>query len=175
MSAADDRLRGLSRGLGWFSIALGAVELAAPGALGRALGLRRTNVVQAYGAREVATGVGLLSASRSEDRAAWLWARVAGDALDIATLVPVLDRRNPRRRTAAVALAAVIGVTALDVLCARGLGAQKRLPSPQAFEWRSGFSRSPEEMRGAASDFLTPDDMREPPGMRYGPTAALRA
>jgi len=47
----------MARGLGYFSIALGIAELAAPGAICRAAGARGLeNVVRGYGARELATG-----------------------------------------------------------------------------------------------------------------------
>ena len=42
--------------------------------------------------------------------------RIAGDALDIATLLPPLKDGNPKRGNAGIALAAVLGVTALDLL-----------------------------------------------------------
>ena len=54
---APDRL---ARGLGWFSLALGAVELMAPGHITRTLGLEgKEALVRAYGAREVASGAQL--------------------------------------------------------------------------------------------------------------------
>jgi hypothetical protein len=49
-SAADT----LARGLGWFSIALGAAEVFAPQTLTRAIGMQGSeSLVQAYGAREM--------------------------------------------------------------------------------------------------------------------------
>src|SRR5438552_2299136 len=47
----------VTRGLGYFSIALGVAELVAPGAICRAAGVRGLEpVVRGYGAREIATG-----------------------------------------------------------------------------------------------------------------------
>lgn len=112
-------LRALSVGLGWFSIGLGAAELASGGGLSRALGLgQRPGLVRAYGLREIGVGVALLE---QPEKARWLWARVAGDALDIATLAPALREDNPRRPNAVIALAAVLGVTVLDLAGAIGL------------------------------------------------------
>lgn len=140
----------LARGLGWFSIALGAAELAAPGYLGRALGMEdRTGLLRAYGLREIAAGIGILAAA---DPKPWIWGRVAGDALDIATLSTRLDRDNPQRASAGAALGAVAAVTALDLYCARRLAASSGPPpSPMRdYSDRSGFPDRPERMRGLA-------------------------
>ena len=86
MTAVIGRNRGdaLAQGLGWFSIGLGLVQLASARAVANGLGLHgQERLVQAYGLREIATGLGILAA-RGEDRAPWLWGRVAGDALDLA-------------------------------------------------------------------------------------------
>src|SRR3954471_18313965 len=69
---------GLARFLGWFSIGLGMAELLAPREMARLGGVRQEGLLQAYGLREIATGIGILS---SPQPAGWLWARVAGDAL----------------------------------------------------------------------------------------------
>jgi hypothetical protein len=109
----------LARAIGWFSLALGAAEILAPGRLASWLGMEgRENLLRLYGVREVAKGVGILSERRP---AGWMWARVAGDFLDLATLAPALAEDNPRRGNVAVAMAAVAGVTALDVIAARQL------------------------------------------------------
>jgi len=156
--------RAVARGLGWFSIALGAAELLAPRAMARATGLRgRETLLQMYGLRELAAGVGLLAA---KDPTPWLWARVGGDALDIATLAAGLDGRDPER--AAVAIGAVIGVTALDAKCALDLSAAAKEARSRTVDYssRSGFPRAATEMVGAASDFEAPRDMRTPAPMR---------
>jgi hypothetical protein len=157
------RADSLARGLGWFSIGLGLAELLAPRAMARATGMKGgERVLQAYGLREIATGVALLKAS---DPRPWLWARVAGDALDLTTL-GVSGR--PRRMTTAMSLAAVAGVTALDVATARMLQADVRRAARPVRDYsdRRGFPMPPQAMRGAArSDFQTPADMRTPPAM----------
>ncbi len=115
--APNDSAHALAQGLGWFSIALGAAELLAPHALARWLGAGdRAALIRAYGAREVANGIGIVA--RDDRLAPWLWGRVAGDALDLATLAAALHVANPRRANVGLALAAVAGVTALDVVCA---------------------------------------------------------
>ncbi len=132
----------LARGLGWFSIGLGAAELLAPRAISRLVGARNSRrLVRAWGAREMAAGIGILTATRP---APWLWARVAGDALDLTSLGGTLASPKAERGRTIFGIASVAGVTALDVMCAREVrGAQ----------WRRGaraeasmiVNRSPEE------------------------------
>jgi hypothetical protein len=159
----------LAQGLGWFSIGLGLTELLAPRAVGRFLGMEeRAELLRGYGAREIVAGVGILA---QEDPTPWLWGRVGGDVLDLGTLAMGLGRSNPQRGNVAIALGAVAGVTALDVLCARSLR-DDRGRSPlrlRDYGSRSGLPRSPDEMRGAARDLETPQDMRTPDAMRPYP------
>lgn len=121
---ADERIDTLADGLGWFSIGLGAVELIAPEALDEWLGIgHHETVTRLYGLREIGVGIGILS---SEDPTPWLWARVAGDVLDLASLAPALDRRNPQRHIAATAAANVAAITAIDLFCAWASGRRRR-------------------------------------------------
>jgi uncharacterized membrane protein len=104
----------VAQGLGWFSVALGAAQLAAPRRLARLIGVKdndeHSTAMRAVGLREIATGVGILARPRPTG---WLWGRVVGDAIDLALLAKA-DTKE-RRRTAA-AIAAVAGVTVPDVL-----------------------------------------------------------
>lgn len=131
----------LAEGLGWFSIALGTAELLAPRALGRALGMEdQATLIRAYGVRELATGIGILS---QDDPTPWMWARVAGDALDLATLSAGLHHRNPARGAVGFAIANVAAVTAIDAICAYALSTERRLPyAPAAREPLAGEQRS---------------------------------
>jgi hypothetical protein len=141
----------LARGLGWFSVALGAAELLMPGALNRSLGMREHNtLVRGFGLREIAAGLGILLA---RDPTPWVWSRVAGDALDLASLASSLDSDNPRRGSAVAAFLSVAAVTAMDVFCARSLGTQiayRELPR-RDYSDRSGFRNGADQMRGAAN------------------------
>jgi hypothetical protein len=111
----------IANGLGWFSIALGAAELLAPRATARTVGLERdARVVQAYGLREIASGVAILASGNPRP---WLWARLAGDAIDVATLAPALRHDDGRRSRALIGIAAVLGVAVLDFLSARRMRA----------------------------------------------------
>jgi hypothetical protein len=161
----------IAQGLGWFSIGLGVTELVAPGQLARFLGMEeRTELIRAYGAREIMTGIGILS---QQDPTPWLWGRVAGDAVDLATLAPGLRADNPSHRNVIAAVAAVAGVTMLDAVCAQRLSRQRRTRAAaqrwlRAREYRDrrGMPHPPEAMRGAASDVEVPEDMRIPKPLR---------
>lgn len=156
----------LATGLGWFSIALGAAELLAPRSLCRWLGMDgHENLVRAYGVREVATGVAILA---SHDPTPWIWGRVGGDALDLATLATGLHGNNLEKENVGVAIAAVAGVTALDVLCAQGLTSEKgdRYTAIADYSDRSGFPRGAGASLGVARDLEIPRDFRIPEPMR---------
>ena len=164
-TGGDGRAKTLARGLGWFSIALGTVELLTPRWLSEAAGIdQRRSLVQAYGLREMAAGLGILSSS---DQRPWIWSRIAGDAVDLATLAPALSRRNPSRAAACAAFGAVAAVTLLDIACARQLQRERaRVPRhlrqpaspPRDYSHRSGFPRPPDAMRGKARHLLARSD-----------------
>ena len=112
----------LATGLGWFSLALGTAELAAPRTMARLIGIpddpRLVSVLRAFGAREIASGLGLLA---QPDHAGWAWSRVGGDAIDLAFLGSAANEESSDQHRVALAAAAVAGVAALDLICARGL------------------------------------------------------
>lgn len=115
----------VAQGLGWFSIGLGLYELVAAESLSESLGLKdKSGIVRFYGVRELAAGTGILA--REPGLGNWLWARVAGDALDLATLGTGLTSDNPRRQNTAIAFAMVVGVTLLDIWCAQSLSQRGR-------------------------------------------------
>jgi hypothetical protein len=114
----------MAKGLGWFSLGLGAAELAFPGALGRMLGLgNKEGLIRAYGAREVAAGIGALSSHPAPA----MWARAAGDIVDLATLAVGLKAEGDERRNAAIAIAAVAGITIVDLAVAAQLSREAGL------------------------------------------------
>ena len=117
--------RRLARGLGWFSIGLGLAEMVAPGRISSRLGLYGDKgKVQAFGLREVLSGEAILA---SRGRAPhWLWARVAGDVMDMGLLQRATPVGAERRTTLNVARAAVLGAAALDLLAAQKLTRQSR-------------------------------------------------
>ena len=109
----------LGRGLGAFSIGLGLAELAAPRALARWIGIDDCGapvpILRAFGAREALAGIGLLAKPQA---AVGPWARVLGDAIDLAFLTWAFDQKSVRRRRTAFVIAAVVGVAALDLFAA---------------------------------------------------------
>ncbi|WP_375459183.1 cyclase dehydrase [uncultured Enterovirga sp.] len=156
----------LAKGLGWFSIGLGLAELIAPRAICRTLGMDgQENLVRAYGVRELATGVAILM---SHDPTPWIYGRIGGDALDLATLGANFQGDNPEKDNLTIATVAVAGITLLDIACVHGLTSDKRLSSPGEFDYgdRSGFPLPPRAMRGAASDLDMPADFRIPETLR---------
>lgn len=115
----------LARGLGWFSIALGVAEVLAPRRLGRMTGLQRyRSLLPGFGLREIGSGLGVLAARQP---APGLWARVAGDGMDLAVLATALRRARWRRGRVLASIAAVAGVTALDIMAARRLSGPRAL------------------------------------------------
>jgi uncharacterized membrane protein len=118
----DVRGEALAAGLGWLSIAVGLAEVAAPSTVARLIGVpqseRHTNTLRALGAREIGNGLAILA---QPDRARWLWSRVGGDLVDVAYLGSALRAEGTAPRRIGAATAAVLGVTALDVLCAQQL------------------------------------------------------
>jgi uncharacterized membrane protein len=110
----------VARGLGWFSIGLGLAELLMPRAVARICGGegKHTGLIRLYGLREIAAGLMIFSSSKP---VAGVWARVAGDAMDLATLAAAFG--NPRTSKPGVlfATANVLGATAVDIMCAQQL------------------------------------------------------
>ena len=162
-ASRDKSAKHLARNLGWFSIALGALEVAAPHRLSRSLGWRGSeSTIAFYGLREIATGVAILS---SRDPAPFVWGRVAGDALDLVSLVGGFGGSR-RKATVGLAVGAVGLVTAIDLICAQTLSADSergrtRIPD---YSNRTGLPKTAAQMRGAAAkDFKIPADMRAAP------------
>ncbi len=107
----------LARALGWFSVALGLLELFGSHELDEFLGTRgRSGVVRLFGLRELGAGIGILASP--QPKAGWLWARVAGDALDLGALGSAAQSSRAKHDHVAASIAAVAGVTALDIYCA---------------------------------------------------------
>jgi len=118
----------LAQSLGWFSLGLGAAQVAAPRLMCKAIGARGEGrapaLMRLMGARELTQGVGILSRPRPT---AWLWSRVAGDAIDLA-LLGLTAAKGPGRKRAAFAIANVIAVTVPDVYESRFLARKRGEP-----------------------------------------------
>ena len=110
----------IARGLGWFSIGLGLAELLAPRAIASISGVskQRTGLIRLYGLREIASGIMIFS---QQNPAGGVWSRVAGDALDLASLGAAAASPETKKGRLAFATANVLAVTALDVITAKQL------------------------------------------------------
>ena len=142
----------LSKGLGWFSIGLGAAEFFAPGGIAGLIGVENSKstrkLLRSYGLRELAAGVGILS---QPDAGGWVWGRVAGDVMDLATLGSALASKRSNKLRLTTAALAVLGVTALDVFAGNELtsnGSKHPRKSRQAgrVSYSIIIARSPEEV-----------------------------
>lgn len=120
---------GRARALGVFSLGLGVLQVAAPGAIARLIGLRddrqTRRALTAIGLRELGSGLGLVSRPSSS---AWLWARVAGDAVDLALLGRAASGKSKSNGARlAFAGAAVLGIGAVDALSAARLSRKETI------------------------------------------------
>ncbi len=142
-------MRSPARVLGWFSIGLGLAELAMPRALSRAAGMPdRPTLVRCYGLREIGVGIGLLL---SRDPQPWLWARAAGDVLDIATVGTGLMTGGARPWRTLTSIVMLAGVAAVDVQVANAATPKAAKTMQYDYSRRSGFPKPAAEMRGAAT------------------------
>ena len=148
-------MRSPARALGWFSIGLGLAELAMPRRLARIAGAPNLpTMTRIFGLREIGTGIGILT---SKDPSPWLWGRVAGDALDVATVgAGLVTRGRPLRTLTSVAM--LLGIAYIDMQVAQKAPPARKLEkrSSRDYRSRSGFPRSPTEMRGIALKPSTP-------------------
>jgi hypothetical protein len=104
------------RALGFLSLAIGIVAVAVPDRLSRWLGLEAdAETMSAFGAREIASGSGLLSPVKPGP---WLWLRVGGDVMDLAHLHGATRRENPNRKLALGVAAIVAVITLVDIAVA---------------------------------------------------------
>jgi hypothetical protein len=135
--------RSLAIGLGCFSVALGLAELAMPRRMARAIGAvpdtATSRLLRAFGVREIATGAAILA---QPHRPGLLWSRVGGDVLDLSSLQTM--RRAPKAGNwrHAAATWAVLGVSALDVLCAARLSRDGHDDASRG-RWRTIYKNTP--------------------------------
>ena len=110
----------LAKGLGWFSVGLGLAELLAPKAIAKISGVSNTHtgLIRLYGLRELASGIAIFSQEKPTEA---VWSRVAGDALDLASLGVAFTSPTAKRGRVVFATANVLAVTALDLICAKQL------------------------------------------------------
>ncbi|APR78601.1 Hypothetical protein A7982_03948 [Minicystis rosea] len=159
--SVPDRNKRLARGLGWFSLGLGIVQLTAPRALVRVIGVRddrgSRSVTRAVGVREIAAGIGILT---QPQHGGWLWARVGGDLTDLGLMGSAFSAKRAKRGRIAVATASLVGVTILDALAGRRLIGGAAAATPRARRERRRevvkaitVNRSPEDVYRFWRDF----------------------
>src|SRR3954453_9934243 len=103
------------------SIGLARAAAILPAAMARMEGMQGYDpVLRLFGLREIATGIGILAGPGPAS--GWLWARVAGDALDLALLGNAAATNPAGRERIPIAAGAVAGVMLADIACAQRLG-----------------------------------------------------
>jgi uncharacterized membrane protein len=150
-------LENASLALGLLSIGLGLTELVAPRQVARWVGLddgddKLRVQLMAMGVREITCGVGLLSRSRP---AAWTWARMAGDLMDMALIGSAVRSGSADRSRALGALATVAGVTAVDAGIASALSRHNRSVQSGKISVARGITicRRPDDVYAFFRDF----------------------
>jgi uncharacterized membrane protein len=138
----------LARGLGWFSLGLGAAQLLAPRTVAKIAGVNpdeNQSLIRLFGLRELASGVAIFM--QGDRPAEAVWSRVAGDALNLASLGMAFTSPNSQKPKLGFATANVLAITALDVLCAQELS-RKNGDATSGENTRKSLiiNRSPEEL-----------------------------
>jgi hypothetical protein len=113
----------LASGIALFSLGLGLAEALMPKTMTRAIGVdeNQSGVIRALGLREIGHGLSIMMAQKPT---AQMWARVGGDAIDLAYLGSQAANKETDKTKLAIAAAAVMGATAMDVICAKMLTSQ---------------------------------------------------
>jgi hypothetical protein len=101
----------------------------------------------------------------SPDTKPGMWSRVAGDLVDIATLMTADTDREETRRNHRIALGAVVGITLLDLWTASAVQQRhsRSKGEQRLYNDRSGWPKGIEHSRGAAANMRKPSDMRAAP------------
>lgn len=110
-------MESLSRALGWLSLGLGLAQVAAPSKVAQLIGVddddNTITVMRLVGAREIASGIGILTQPKPTP---WLWSRVGGDAMDLVLLRSAMSSPRADQNRVSAATAAVLGIAAVDML-----------------------------------------------------------
>ena len=105
----------IATAMGLFSVGLGLSQVLAPGRMARCIGLRdedqNRSLMRWIGLRELICGIGIFSRRKP---AGFMWARTAGDVMDLALLGAAFSSRGTDKERVLAATGAVAAVTALD-------------------------------------------------------------
>lgn len=147
---SDSSLTGsdaLVRGIGLFALGLGVAEMVSPGRFTRMFGLEgKENLIRAYGVREIGSAIGTLSINPQPA----LWARAAGDMMDLVTVaLGTRSDNQEQKRNAWIGIGAAAGFAALDAFAATLMGKRGgERPPPADYSDRSGLPKGVEASRG---------------------------
>jgi uncharacterized membrane protein len=128
-----EQAKQLAKALGWFGILLGLAQLLAPRQLSELIGVEydhdTRNVMRGLGVREISSGLGILFRDKP---VGWVQARVMGDVMDLGLLGTALNSKSEESNRTVMAILAVLGVTALDLIGTRRLSRASHLPQSVA-------------------------------------------
>ncbi|HWL15518.1 MAG TPA: hypothetical protein VNR00_07930 [Opitutus sp.] len=163
----------LSRGLGWFSIGLGLAELLAPRHVARAIGVNEEcdPLLRFLGVREIAAGLGLIGRPKPTG---FMWARVAGDAMDLGLLAVALRQHDSRprllrqfredeRRRLLIAMATVAGITIVDTVVSLRLSQSPRTEPGWRYTPAGGRAGIRAEAAGGVAGPRPPEEPKREP------------
>jgi hypothetical protein len=110
----------MARGLGWFSLGLGALEVAAAPKLGKMFGVKhKASTFRTLGTRELGHGFAILRKKIPSHRA--VFSRVIGDIIDAGAFANAMRHPRARRGRIAGAIAFVAAAGIVDYLVACSL------------------------------------------------------
>jgi len=124
-------LSGMKPALALMSLGLGVLMITKPRRVTELVGVRarHKNIVRLMGMREIGHALSILAAPRTE---IGVWSRVAGDGLDLAAMSVALRDPCTDRSRSTVALGALAGIAAADLVCARQLQRWSRSASERS-------------------------------------------
>jgi hypothetical protein len=122
-SVANFASGNFAKGLGVFSIALGLAEILAPARVGTMMGVgpKHRAFLPLLGAREIAHGLAIFQSAKPTGA---VWSRVGGDMVDLAYLGSAFMSKESNKTRLAGATIAILGATAMDLMCAKQLSGQ---------------------------------------------------
>ena len=132
-------------------------------------------IVQAYGVREIATGIGICPRTTLRRGYGGAW----GATRSTSRRSQLDCNRTIRKKTMSNLLLSQLSalqrlMSSAEPRCAPSIkSAPRRHRSAIDYHRRTGFPKPPEQMRGAARDFEVPRDMRTPEALRPFPTIPI--
>lgn len=175
-SAPGATIDAFARNLGWFSLGLGLAQVLAPRKVAGLIGIhddgKSDAVMRLVGLRELGAALAVLTPANPSPG---LWARVAGDAIDLTLLGRALGSSRSDRNRVLFAIASVLGISVVDLMAslrvaqepsntfearqARPVRATAAItinaPATEVYRWWEGFQQAPRFIQNAASIEIT--------------------